>query len=75
MRLLLIEDDLTLGEGLRDFLRADGHQVEWVARLEQAEAFRGDPFDALLVDWQLPDGSGRDWIAARRARDRRCRHR
>ena len=68
MRLLLIEDDPTLGEGLRDFLRADGHQVEWVERLEQAEAFRGDPFDALLVDWQLPDGSGRDWIAARRAR-------
>jgi two-component system, OmpR family, response regulator len=68
MRLLLIEDDATLGEGLRDFLRAEGHQVDWAQSLAQAEAYRGEAFDALLVDWQLPDGSGRDWIAARRAR-------
>ena len=27
MRLLLIEDDDILGEGLRDFLSADGHSV------------------------------------------------
>jgi two-component system OmpR family response regulator len=68
MRLLLIEDDPTLGEGLRDYLRAEGHHVEWAQRLAEADAWRGEPFDALLVDWQLPDGSGRDWIAARRAR-------
>ncbi len=68
MRLLLIEDDPTLGEGLRDYLRAEGHQVDWVDRLELAEARRGEVFDAMLVDWHLPDGSGRDWIQARRQR-------
>jgi two-component system OmpR family response regulator len=68
MRLLLIEDDPTLGEGLRDYLRAEGHQVDWVDRLELAEARRGEVFDAMLVDWQLPDGSGRDWIQACRQR-------
>lgn len=68
MRLLLIEDDPTLGEGLRDFLRADGHVVDWCARLADTEGFRGEPYDAWLVDWQLPDGSGLDWVAARRAR-------
>ncbi|MFO1218097.1 MAG: response regulator transcription factor [Burkholderiaceae bacterium] len=68
MRLLLIEDDVTLGEGLRDFLRAEGHQVEWAQSLAQADTHRGDVLDAVLVDWQLPDGSGRDWIAARRTR-------
>jgi two-component system OmpR family response regulator len=67
MRLLLIEDDDILGEGLRDYLRADGHVVDWFRSLEAAQASRNEPFDALLIDWQLPDGSGLDWLRARRA--------
>ena len=67
MRLLLIEDDELLGEGLRDFLRADGHVVDWVRTLAAVDAYRGEPFDAWLVDWQLPDGSGLDWLRQRRA--------
>jgi two-component system OmpR family response regulator len=68
MRLLLLEDDPILGEGLRDFLRADGHRVDWCQRLVEAEALRGEPFDAWLVDWQLPDGSGLAWLQAMRRR-------
>ncbi len=68
MRLLLIEDDRLLGEGLRDFLRGDGHVVEWARGLAEADALRGEPFDAWLVDWQLPDGSGLDWLRAMRRR-------
>lgn len=68
MRLLLLEDDDILGEGLRDFLRAEGHVVDWCRSLGDARALRGEPFDALLVDWQLPDGSGLEWLRARRAR-------
>ena len=68
MRLLLIEDDTLLGEGLRDFLRADGHRVDWCERLAATDALRGEPYDAWLVDWQLPDGSGLEWVRARRAR-------
>ncbi len=68
MHLLLIEDDDMLGEGLRDFLCAEGHQVHWCRALGQAQAWQGEPFDAWLVDWQLPDGSGLDWLCARRAR-------
>ena len=60
MRLLLLEDDPTLGEGLRDFLAAEGHVVDWCRNLATARAtLRGEPFDAWLLDWQLPDGSGR----------------
>ena len=62
MRLLLLEDDTILGEGLRDFLRTDGHVVDWCQRLSEVVALRGEPYDALLVDWQLPDGSGLDWV-------------
>ena len=68
MRLLLIEDDELLGEGLRDFLRADGHVVDWARRLIDIQAYRGEVFDAWLVDWQLPDGSGLDWLREQRRR-------
>ncbi|WP_085316317.1 response regulator transcription factor [Derxia lacustris] len=67
MHLLLLEDDPLLGEALRDFLRGDGHTVDWLTRLSQARAALPAPYDALLVDWQLPDGSGLDWIRGLRA--------
>jgi two-component system OmpR family response regulator len=62
MRLLLLEDDLLLGEGLRDFLISEGHVVDWFTCLLDAKTVISEPYDALLVDWQLPDGSGVDWI-------------
>lgn len=68
MRLLLLEDDPILGEGLRDFLRVEGHGVEWFQRLGDAMLMAGEPYDALLVDWQLPDGSGIDWVRTLRRR-------
>jgi two-component system, OmpR family, response regulator len=64
MRLLLLEDDPLLGEGLRDFLAAEGHVVDWCRNLASARAtLLGEPFDAWLLDWQLPDGSGQAWLA------------
>ncbi len=68
MRLLLLEDDDILGEGLRDYLRGEGHGVDWCRELRAADALRGEPYDAWLVDWQLPDGSGLEWLRARRRR-------
>lgn len=66
MRLLLLEDDPILGSGLRAYLLAEGHVVDWCQRVAQAAVLRGEAFDVLLVDWQLPDGSGLDWVRARR---------
>lgn len=62
MRLLLLEDDALLGDGLSEFLRTEGHVVDWCKRLLDAQAREHEPYDALLIDWQLPDGSGVDWI-------------
>ena len=68
MRILLLEDDPILGEALRDFLRTDGHVVELCSRLSQARAaFAHQPYDALVIDWQLPDGSGLAWLQDLRA--------
>ncbi|MEW5836553.1 MAG: response regulator transcription factor [Pseudomonadota bacterium] len=68
MRLLLLEDDHILGDALRDYLRAEGHVVDWCKTLAQTRALAGEPYDALLVDWQLPDGSGLEWLRAQRIR-------
>lgn len=68
MRLLLLEDDPLLGDGLRDYLRAEGHVVEWCTSILQAETLQEEPIDLLLIDWQLPDGSGVQWLSRLRAR-------
>lgn len=66
MRLLLLEDDAILGDGLAEFLRSEGHVVDWCKRLLDVQALQGEPYDVLLVDWQLPDGSGLEWIRSLR---------
>lgn len=68
MRLMLLEDDLILGEGLRDFLQLEGHRVDWAKRLAEATTLGSRGYDALLVDWQLPDGSGLAWVKELRDR-------
>ena len=68
MRLLLIEDDELLGEGLHDFLRAEGPAVAWAHRLSDTEPHRNKPFAAWLVGWQLPNGCGLDGLRAQRRR-------
>lgn len=67
MRLLLVEDDRTLGDAVCAHLQADGHVVDWVGTAAQARAAAGAEFDAILLDWQLPDGSGVQWLRDLRA--------
>ena len=75
MRLMLLEDDATLGEGLRDFLQAEGHHVDWSRTLHEARTWDDGAYDALLVDWQLPDGSGVDERCSHRRRIHWVTHR
>ena len=59
MRILLIEDDAVLGAAVRDQIAGDGHSVDWVQRLDAADtAIAGVPYDLVLLDLMLPDGSG-----------------
>jgi len=71
MRLLLLEDDAILGDGISAYLRSEGHVVDWFQRLLDVSTLQGEPYDALLVDWQLPDGSGLDWIRTLRRQGHR----
>ena len=36
MRILLVEDDTTLGSAVRDHIAAGGHAVDWMTRLDDA---------------------------------------
>lgn len=61
-RLLLVEDDPSLGETLRERLEKEGYQVRWVETLLDADqAVTESEFDLLILDVNLPDGSGFDF--------------
>jgi two-component system, OmpR family, response regulator len=67
MRLLLVEDDVTLGDAVRAYLRSQGHVVDWLTDIKGARAAAAEKFDVILLDWRLPDGSGVDWLRELRA--------
>lgn len=59
MRILLVEDDDTLGDGLREGLGLDGHRVDWLVDGREAlHAFDADGFDAVILDLALPGETG-----------------
>ncbi|MCS0505195.1 response regulator [Ancylobacter mangrovi] len=61
MRILVVEDDPVLMNGLKAGLRLSGATVDGVETCADAEAaLRADRFDAVVLDVMLPDGSGFD---------------
>lgn len=70
MRILLVEDDSLLGDGLRAGLGQDGHAVDWVQDGAAADAaLRADRFALVVLDLGLPRLAGLDVLRALRARD------
>jgi len=66
MRVLVVEDDDAIGDGLEDGLTEQGFVV--IRARNGAEALRSDPGDVVLLDLGLPDMDGRDVCRAIRAR-------
>ena len=65
MRILLAEDDLLLGDGLRAGLRQSGFQVDWVRDGAAAEReLRAQPYAAAVLDLGLPLMDGLDVLAS-----------
>ncbi len=69
MRVLLIEDDTVLGAGVRDQIKAEGHSVDWVSRLDEAsDHLAAASYDLVLLDLMLPDGRGLSFLRQMRKR-------
>lgn len=71
MRILLVEDERSLGTWLSRALESAGIMVEWVdtARTALAAAAAGH-HDAVVIDLGLPDRDGQDLLLEIRSRDR-----
>ena len=68
MRLLVVEDDRLLGDGLCEGLRAAGYAVDWVCDGVAAEAaMAAGAFAAVVLDLGLPRQDGRAVLAKRRS--------
>lgn len=61
MKILLIEDDLSLINGLSFAIRKQGYELD-IARtaFETEELWRDEAYDLVILDVSLPDGSGFD---------------
>lgn len=67
MYLLLVEDDLKLGNALSKLLKRH-YRVHWVRNLAAARShFEAAEYDVMLLDLGLPDGDGVTWLHALRA--------
>lgn len=69
LRILLVEDHGVTAQMIRMVLAEKGHRVEIAGDMAAAlELVERHPFDLLLSDLGLPDGSGHDLIRELRAR-------
>jgi DNA-binding response OmpR family regulator len=63
MRILLVEDDALLGDGIRAGLEQAGFVVDWVTDgIAGEQALRSEAFDAVVLDLGLPRLSGLDLL-------------
>ncbi|HET6344329.1 MAG TPA: ATP-binding protein, partial [Myxococcota bacterium] len=68
MSILVVDDDTTVAEMMRDLLLEQGHRVHTVGNAASALAqLQKQSFDLLITDLDLPDMGG--WMLARRVRE------
>ncbi|MBU6484615.1 MAG: response regulator [Betaproteobacteria bacterium] len=72
MRLLLVEDDLMIGEVVLETLRSEGFAVDWVKDGAMADAaVLAQTYDLVVLDLGLPKKDGLDVLRSMRARKQR----
>ena len=63
MRILIIEDEVTLNKTLAEGLKEFGYQSDVVETLKDGEYYLDiRNYDLILMDWMLPDGNSVDII-------------
>ena len=70
MRILLIEDDSMIGDGLKIGLTKSGFSVDWFTDGQTGlEAIKSAPYDAVVLDLTLPKMDGLDILQIWRRND------
>lgn len=63
MRILIVEDELTLNKTIAEGLQEFGYQTDTSESFKDAEYYIDiRNYDLILTDWMLPDGSGIELI-------------
>ncbi len=69
MRLLLVEDDEILGDGLAAGLKMEGYAVDWLTNGKLAdEALKLNSYELVVLDLNLPEMDGISILRALRSR-------
>ncbi len=72
MRILLVEDDALIGDGIKAGLSKMGFSVDWFTEGRQGkEALYSAPYDAVILDLTLPGMDGRDILREWREQGKR----
>ncbi len=70
MKLLVVEDELHIREGIVELLKEEGFETSEVGSVTEAlSCLQSEQFDAVLCDIYLPDGEGFDVLLALSSRD------
>lgn len=71
VRILVVDDNLDLGQGLAEILRDEGHEVHFAESGEKALDLTGAAkFDLVIMDFRLPDMNGFEAIRGIREHQR-----
>ncbi|MEI8593030.1 response regulator transcription factor [Photobacterium sp. Hal280] len=60
-RILLVEDDVLLGEGLTMYLTKNGYRCDWVKKIADVDKYWMKA-DLVVLDRQLPEGDSVKWL-------------
>ena len=61
-KILLVEDDASLGPALKKSLEGEGYELDLATSLTSAKTRALGQYDLILLDWMLPDGQGIDLL-------------
>lgn len=61
-KILIVEDDESLGSSLQQYLNDESFEVTWAKSIAEAKEKTVDDYKLLILDWMLPDGQGIDFL-------------
>jgi len=71
-KILIIEDDISLGKSILSLIKNEGFETLLVTNLKDANEVNLIDYDLIVLDWMLPDGQGIDFLKSIRSENIIC---